>query len=67
VLTYSPISDYGGWGIRYGSIGKAYNVSGNRGVQLELLNGERILIGSQKPEELAAAIDLALKSHDKNE
>jgi hypothetical protein len=67
VRTYSPIKDYGGWGIRYGSKGKAYNVSGNRGVQLELLNGERILIGSQKPEEFAAAIDLSLKSHDKNE
>jgi hypothetical protein len=67
VRTYSPIKDYGGWGIRYGLKGKAYNVSGNRGVQLELLNGERILIGSQKPEELAVAIDSALKSHDKKE
>jgi len=40
--------------------GKAYNVSGNRGVQLELLNGGRILIGSQKPEELVKAINLAI-------
>ena len=30
-LTYSPIKDYGGWGIRYGFKGKAYNVSGNKG------------------------------------
>lgn len=60
VRTYSPIKEYGGWGIRYGLKGKAYNVSGNRGVQLELLNGERILIGSQKPEELVKAINLAI-------
>lgn len=54
--TYSPIREYGGWGFRYGRSGKAYNVSGNRGVQLELKSGERILIGSQKAEDLAAAI-----------
>jgi hypothetical protein len=61
VITYSPLRDYGGWGIRYGSRGKAYNVSGNRGVRLELSNGKRILFGSQKPEELAAAVVSAMK------
>jgi hypothetical protein len=55
--TYRPILEYGGWGIRY-SFGKgwAYNVSGNLGVQLELASGKRILIGSQRAEELARAI-----------
>ena len=52
VRTYSPIKEYGGWGIRYGRKGKAYNVSGNSGVQLELSEGKPLLIGSQKPEEL---------------
>jgi hypothetical protein len=61
VITYSPLRDYGGWGIRFGSKGKAYNVSGNRGVRLELSNGKRILFGSQKPEELAAAVVYAMK------
>ncbi|OGL48104.1 MAG: hypothetical protein A2161_12740 [Candidatus Schekmanbacteria bacterium RBG_13_48_7] len=60
--TYRPIREYGGWGIRYGLKGKAYNVKGNRGVQLELTNGKRILIGSQKPEELVMAIDSAKTS-----
>jgi len=59
--TYSPLREYGGWGIRWGAKGKAYNVGGNRGVQLELTNGSRILIGSQRPEELAQAIDMAMK------
>jgi hypothetical protein len=55
--TYRPILEYGGWGIRY-SFGKgwAYNVRGNQGVQLELANRKRILIGSQRAEELARAI-----------
>ena len=60
VQTYRAIRDYGGWGIRYGRKGKAYNVSGNRGVQLQLSNGERILIGSQRPEEMAEALNAAL-------
>jgi len=59
VRTYKPIKDYGGWGIRYGRGSKAYNVSGNRGVMLEFSDGKRLLIGSQKPEDLANAISLA--------
>lgn len=57
VRTYRPIMEYGGWGIRYSlRFGKAYNVSGNRGVQLVLKNGSKILFGSQKPEEFAEAL-----------
>lgn len=59
---YSPIKEYGGWGIRYGRKGKAYNVSGNRGVQLELFRGKHLLIGSQRPDELAQAINDLLKN-----
>ena len=53
---YRPIAEYGGWGIRYGFGGMAYNVSGNEGVQLVLTNGKRILIGSKRSRELEAAI-----------
>jgi hypothetical protein len=49
VRTYRPIREYGGWGIRYGRNGKAYNVSGDRGVQLEFIKGCSLLIGSQQP------------------
>jgi hypothetical protein len=56
VRTYRPFREYGGHGIRYGSNGKAYNVSGDRGVQIELLNSERLLIGSQRADELWRAI-----------
>ena len=54
---YRPIMEYGGWGIRFGSKGRAYNVSGNRGVQLELKSGRQLLIGSQRPEELRQSIE----------
>lgn len=58
VRKYNPIKDYGGWGIRYGwgKNGTAYNMSGNQGAYFELKNGKRFLIGTQKPEELRAAI-----------
>ena len=62
VRTYKPIREFGGWGIRYGKGGKAYNVSGNRGVQLELLHGKRLLIGSGRPEELVRAIEVEMKA-----
>lgn len=54
--TYSPIGEYGGWGIRYGWNGKAYNVSGNQGLQLELNDGKRILIGTQCPLDFISAL-----------
>lgn len=59
--TYSPIREYGGWGIRYGKSGRAYNVSGNRGVQLELYEGKPLLIGSQCADDLAREISGRIK------
>jgi len=56
VRDYSPLKDYGGWGIRFGPKGQAYNVSGSKGVVLVLEDGKRLMVGSQHPDELAAAI-----------
>ena len=61
-VTYRPIWDYGGWGLRCGRGGRAYNVSGRRGVRLEFHDGKHLLIGSQRPEELAAAIESLMKT-----
>lgn len=54
VRKYNPIPEYGGWGLRLGLFGKgtAFNVSGNMGLQLEFTNGKKLLIGTNKPEEL---------------
>jgi hypothetical protein len=56
VQTYNPLKDFGGWGIRYGWKGKAYNVHGNRGVLLSFKDGKSVLIGSQRADELGDAI-----------
>ena len=67
-VKYSPIGEFGGWGLRRGwRGGRAYNVSGNRGVRLSLsepaggISGRKLLLGSQRAEELAAAIESARK------
>ena len=60
--TYRPIREYGGWGVRFGPRGRAYNVSGTRGVELTLANGKRVLIGSQRSDDLAAAIGRIVKT-----
>jgi hypothetical protein len=60
---YSPLVEYGGWGIRFGRRKKrACTMGGNRGVELELGGGTRLLIGSQRPEELASALATAKDS-----
>lgn len=58
--TYNPLMEYGGWGIRFSSKGKAYNVSGTEGVQLELTQSSPLLIGSQRADELASTINAHL-------
>ena len=63
--TYRPIAEYGGWGLRGAwkkGGGSAYNVYGNRGLQLELANGKRILFGSQRADELASAVRKTMES-----
>lgn len=53
---YSPLGEYGGWGYRFGSGGKAYTISGNQGLQIELKNNKKLLIGTQKREELESVL-----------
>ena len=54
IRTYKPISEYGGWGIRhtFGKKGMAYNIAGKIGLQLELTNGKKVLIGTSDPDRL---------------
>lgn len=61
VVTFRPFQDHGGWGIRSGPEGeRVLTARGNRGVRLVLTNGNKLLIGSQRPEALAIAIEGAL-------
>lgn len=59
LVTYRPIEDYGGYGIRLTKRGRAYIASGDRGVRLTFAKGGKMLVGSQRPDELARAIAAA--------
>lgn len=70
VRAYRPLFDREYWGTHFWSLGSAFgggrylymmkvNPLSGRGVQLQLRSGERLLVGSRHPEELARAIDLA--------
>lgn len=58
VRKYSPLGEYGGWGIRMsaGKNGWAYNIAGNMGLQIVKRDGKKLLIGTQKPDELKALL-----------
>jgi hypothetical protein len=62
VVTYRPLRDAGGWGMRFGRFEGVFtvfwNARGNRGVLIET-DARRYIIGSQEPERLLAAIERA--------
>jgi hypothetical protein len=60
VHTFSPLREFGGYGIRYGKGIKAFFLRGNRGVLVTATSGKKYLIGSDHPERLAAAINATM-------
>jgi hypothetical protein len=67
VRKYRPLWEYGGWGIRIRWNSRAYNTSGNMGLQLIMKDGKKILIGTHKPDELDAFLKKSIfaKNQDK--
>lgn len=56
VIAFDPVKDYGGYGIRATRKGLVMLARGTRGVRMELKKGGAATIGSERPEELVAAI-----------
>ena len=55
-ITHDIARDYGGYGIRTTREGKAYVAGGGRGVRVTLTTGEKLVVGSERPDELVAAL-----------
>ncbi|MCL2683109.1 MAG: DUF6141 family protein [Bacteroidales bacterium] len=68
VKQYRPILKFGGWGFRYNLSfrEKAYSVSGRDGLELELVTGKKVLIGTQKPEKLTKILISLGKTEKQN-
>ncbi|MEM6522957.1 MAG: hypothetical protein AAGF85_10800 [Bacteroidota bacterium] len=67
VRKYSPISEYGGWGYRFrGRKNIALNTRGNMGLQLIFKDHKKLLIGTQKPDQLKALISKIQENKQEN-
>ncbi len=56
----AKVVNYGlvGYGVRYGSkYGVVYNTNGSKGLAIELKNGKKLCIGTQKPKELRYIVE----------
>jgi hypothetical protein len=58
--TYNSLLEYGGYGVRLGPRGWAFNTGGDEGVLVETNDGRRVMIGSRRAKELEAAIAKAV-------
>ncbi len=56
IRRYSPVGEYGGWGIRGFGSNRALNVSGNIGLQIWTVSGNRLLIGTKQPQAMDEAL-----------
>jgi hypothetical protein len=52
VITYSPLTDFGGWGLKGNKTTKAYSILGDQGILLDVGEKKKIMIGTQKGSEL---------------
>jgi hypothetical protein len=58
-IAHDIARDYGGYGIRVIREGKAYVARGHQGVRITLASGEKLVVGSERPDELAATVRAA--------
>ena len=67
-VTYSPIGEFGGWGIRMGGKKKrAWTIRGNRALLLHLKDGTRFYLGSDKPERMLQWVTVGDKDRGSDE
>jgi hypothetical protein len=55
-ITHDIARDYGGYGFRSTREGKAYVANGGHGVRVTLNGGEKLVVGSQRADELARVL-----------
>ncbi|MDE2678587.1 MAG: hypothetical protein OXI76_11835 [Gemmatimonadota bacterium] len=60
-LTYRPLVEFGGWGIRPRPRRTAWTIRGNQAVAVTLKSGRQIYVGSEYPQRLAGAIQTAMR------
>lgn len=59
-VTYRPLREFGGWGLRGSRTKRAWTARGNQAVVLSMRDGRRIYIGSDDPSRLEGRIRMAM-------
>lgn len=55
-ISFDPVRDFGGFGIRSGRAATSYIASSHEGVLVRLSSGKTVVVGSERPAELVAAL-----------
>ena len=56
IRKYDALKEFLGWGVRYNENESCFTVSGDNALEIELVSGEKFLIGTQKPDEIMLTI-----------
>lgn len=76
IRTYRPLLEYGGWGYKtaihrklkgLNKSGTAMTIMGKTGLQLYLEDGQKLLIGTQRPDAFRRAMDKMMAQKMRNE
>lgn len=72
IRKYDAITEYGGWGLKNIALwnrsrGKSITVSGNIGIQLVLVDGKKILIGTQNEQDARRVLTQYINRTENNE
>jgi hypothetical protein len=57
VRKYDAVLEYGGWGVKYRPSGRAFLVPGEMAIEMEFMDNTRVLISTQKPEEVSTILE----------
>jgi hypothetical protein len=57
VISFNPLADFGGWGVKGNKTTKVYTIFGNLGLLIDCGEKKKILIGTQKAQELTGFIE----------
>lgn len=61
-LTYRPLREFGGWGIRPRGSKTAWTIRGNQAVKVTLNSGKEVYVGSLFPQRLEERIRTAMRA-----
>jgi hypothetical protein len=57
VITFNPLLDYGGWGMKRNKTTKLFNITGNQGLLVDSGEPKKTLLGTLKAKELKSYLE----------